>query len=356
MSEDLFRAAMRAHKSYDFDQAITNFQKLVKDHPAAKEREDALFNAAALLEGQHRYAEAATAFQHCVELFPNGKNAPQNQRRVALLLEKQGDTKGEIKALEAFVRKFASKPEQAELVVDAKRRMGDAWAKRGNAKEAQRAYAAAADEFDRRRLDPEKQLLAAEAAAYSRFQLAEAVFQRFEALKITGSGKTLEMSFAKKQEATKSVNEAYAKVLTYKRQRWTQAVFYRRGYALERFGNTMLNAPVPPEVKRLGEGAEQNYRDQLAQEAIKLEGHAVQNYIATLTEARKHRVSNEWTRLTLEALNRFRPEQYPVLKEARGAFAKEVLYPSDLIATLTAPALRGQAAQYPPQLTEESAR
>ncbi|RKH02921.1 hypothetical protein D7X74_36710 [Corallococcus sp. CA047B] len=354
----LFRVAINAHKSYDFDKAVTSYQKLVKDYPAAEEREAALFNAAALLEGQQRYAEAAAAFQRCVELFPNSKNAPENQYRAARILERQGDTKGEIKALEAFVRKFASKPDQAELVVDAKRRMGNAWAKRGNAKEAQRAYAAAADEFDRRRLKPETQLRAAEAAAYSRFQQAEAVFQRFDALKITGAGKAMEKSFNKKTEALKSVNEAYAKVLPYKQLEWSLAAFFRQGYALERFGNTLLEAPVPPEVKRLGDEAVTAYQGILTDRTVALEDRAVQSYADTLKEARKYRISNEWTRRTLEALNRFRPKEYPVLKEAKGAIALETVYPDGLVGSLIPPPVAPVSGNpdQAPRLTEEGAR
>lgn len=353
----LFRVAVNAQKSYDFDKAVTSYQKLVKDYPAAEEREAALYNAAALLEGQQRYAEAAAAFQRCVELFPHGKNAPENQYRAARILEKQGDTRGEIKALEAFVRKFASKPDQVELVVDAKRRLGDAWKKRGNTKEASRAYAAAAEEFDRRKLKPETQQRAAEAAAYSRFQLAEAEFQRFDALKITGSGKVLERSFNKKTEAVKTVSDAYGKVLPYKQLEWSLASFYRRGHALERFGNTLLEAPVPPEVKRLGDDAVLAYQDMLTQRTVALEDRAVESYAATLKEARKNRVSNEWTHRTLEALNRFRPKEYPVLKEPKGAIASETLYPDGLVGSLTAPVPPARIEpDKAPRLTEEGAR
>lgn len=348
----LFRVAVNAQKSYDFDKAVTSYQKLVKDYPAAEEREAALYNAAALLEGQQRYAEAAAAFQRCVELYPHGKNAPENQYRAARILEKQGDTKGEIKALEAFVRKFASKADQVELVVDAKRRMGDAWKKRGNAKEAQRAYAAAADDFDRRRLKPDVQLRAAEAAAYSRFQLAEAEFQRFDALKITGSGKALEKSFNKKTDAVKTVNDAYGKVLPYKQLEWSLAAFYRRGYALERFASTLLEVPVPPEVKRLGDDAVLAYQDMLTQRTVALEDRAVEIYAAALKEARTQRVSNEWTHRTLEALNRFRPKEYPVLKEAKGAIAVDTVYPDGLLGSLASPTRASSDAG--PRLTEGS--
>jgi tetratricopeptide (TPR) repeat protein len=323
--------AVNAQNSYDFDKAVESYQKLVKDYPASKDREAALFNAATLLEGQQRYAEAAASFQRYAELFPNAEDAPRNQFRAALILEKREDWKGEIRALEAFVRKFASRPAQVELVVDAKRRIGDAWRRLKNEKESLRAYGSAAAEFDRRKLQPDAHPLAADAAAYSRFQLAEAELRAFDRLKIGGKGKALERSFTAKRGAVKSVNDAYARVFPYKRLEWTLASLYRRGYALERFANTIIETPIPPDVKRLGEEAVVAYQDLLAQQTAALEDAAVESYAATLQEARKNRISNEWTRRTLESLHRFRPKEYPVLKEPKNAIASDPLYPEGLL-------------------------
>lgn len=327
----LFRVAVNAQNSYDFDKAVERYQKLVRDYPASKDREAALFNAAVLLEGQQRYAEAASAFLRYAELFPKAEDAPRNQYRAALILEKREDWKGEIRALESFVHKFASQPAQVELVVEAKRRIGDAWMKQKKEKEALRAWAAAADEFDRRKLQPEAQPIAAEAAAYSRFQLAEAEFRKFDALKIGGTGKALARSFKTKRDAVKSVNDAFNRVIPYKRAEWTLAAFYRRGYVSERFANTIIETPVPPDVKRLGEEAVVSYQDQLAQTTAELEDDAVNKYAATLQNARELHISNEWTKRTLESLHRFRPKEYPVLKEPKDAIASDQLYPEGFL-------------------------
>ena len=148
--------------------------------------------------------------------------------------------------------------------------MGDAQQKLGNEREAQRAWAQAADEFDRRKLQPDTHPLAADAAAYGRFMVAEAEFEKFDKLRIGGRGKALERSFTSKRNAVKSVNEAYARVYPYKRLEWTLAALYRRGNALERFANTIIETPVPPEVKRLGDEAVVVYQEQLAQQTTTL--------------------------------------------------------------------------------------
>jgi len=330
----LFRVAVNAENSYDFDKAVENYQKLVKNYPASKNREAALFNSARLLEGQQRYPEAAAAFLRYADLFPSSEDTPKNIYRAALIYEKQSDWRGYIRALDEFVKKYSSKPQQLELVIDAKKRIGDGWQKLGNDKEARYAYQAAALDFDRRNLKPDASPIAGDAAAQARFQLAEQEFKDFDKLKIGGRGKALEKSFAAKRAGVKRVNDAFAEVFKYKRLEWTLAALYRRGYALERFASTIIETPVPPDVKKLGEEAVIAYQDLLAQQTASLEDAAVESYSATLAEARKNHISNEWTKKTLESLNRFRPKEYPVLKDPKEFFASESVYPEGLVGSL----------------------
>src|SRR5262249_45000217 len=109
------------------------------------------------------------------------------------------------------------------------------------------------------------------------------------------------------------------------------AGLYRQGYVLERFGATINETPVPPDVKRLGDEAVAAYQDLLQQQTAALEDKAVESYAATLDQARKNRISNEWTKKTLEALNRYRPKEYPVLKDPKPAIAVDVTWPDGLV-------------------------
>lgn len=313
----LFRVAVNAEKSYDYDKAIEKYQKLVKDYPQAKDRENALFNTARLLEALQRYNEAAAAFLRFADAYPKSEEAPKAQFLAAVVYEKTQDWNKQVGALNEFVQKFSKDSKQTELVIEARKKIGDAYEKLGRDNDARKAWEAAADEFDRRALKPETNPIAAEAAAYSRFQLAEVVLKDFDRMKIGGTGKALENSLKNKKESVKKVNAAYDLVVKYKRVEWTLAAFYRKGYALERFAQAVLETPVPPEVKRLGDEAVVIYQDSLAAQTVALEDKAVENYAATIAEARRARISNEWTKRTLESLNRFRPKEYPVLKEPK---------------------------------------
>ncbi len=341
----LFRVAVNAENSYDFDKAVVSYQKLVKDYEKSKDREAALFNTARLLEGLQRYNEAATAYLRYADLYPKSDDAPKNQFRAALIYEKQADYPKEISALNEFVQKFSNDKNQVELVVDAKKRIAECWQKLNKEVEAKKAFAAAADEFDRRGLKPETSPIASDAAGVSRFQLAEYDLKAFDRVKISGSGKALEKSFAAKKASVKDVQASYDRVLKYKRVEWTLAAFYRKGYVFERFAQTILEAPVPPEVKRLGEEAVAAYQDQLATLVVALEEKAVENYALTLAEARKQHISNEWTKRTLESLNRFRPKEYPVLKDPKSMLAGEAVYPDGVVGSVEGPVRAADAPQ-----------
>jgi cellulose synthase operon protein C len=331
----LFRVAVNAEKSYDFDKAIEKYQKLVKEYPQSKDREMATYNTARLLEGLQRYNEAAAAYVRYAETYPQSEDAPKNQIRAALIYEKQSDWNKEIAALNEFIVKFSSKPAQAELVIDAKKRIGDAFKKQKNETASLKAYQAAADEFDRRGLKPDTSPVAAEAAAYSRFELAEAVFAAADKVRIGGTGKALANSFTAKKESVKKCNEAYDQVVKYKRAEWILAAFYRKGFVLERFAQTILETPVPPEVKRLGDEAVAVYQDQLSGMTVALEEKAVETYAEAMKSARAFRVSNEWTKKTLESLNRFRPKEYPMLKEPKSVIASELAFPDGAVTSVT---------------------
>ena len=331
----LFRVALNAEKAYDFDKAIEKYQKLVKDYPASKDRENALANTARMLEALQRYTEAAAAYLRYADIYPNSEDAPKNQFRAALIYAKQADSAKEIAALSEFVQKFSNKTAQIELVIDARKRIGDAYKKQKNETAAKKAYEAAADEFDRRNLKPETSPVAAEAAAYSRFELAEFVFADFDKIKIGGAAKALEKSFVAKKASVKKVNEAYDAVMKYKRVEWILAAFYRKGHTLERFAQTILETPVPPEIKRLGEETVAAYQDALSGQTVALEDKAVEVYSAAWGEAKKYRVSNEWTKKTLESLNRFRPKEYPMLKEPKSLVSQELVFPDGAVGSVT---------------------
>jgi TolA-binding protein len=325
----LFRVASDAEQSYDFDKAVSRYQLLVDKYPTSKNRAGALYNAARLLEGLQRYPEAARTYRRYAELFPKEPDAPQNLFRAALVFEKEKDYPSAIRAFEEFIKKFERDRAQAELVVQARLKIALAYGAMGDEKRRVEMLKETVKTYDRLHLGPDKPL-AADAAAEAQFDLLEDQFKAYDRMKIQGSKNVLARSFKEKTEAAKRLRNAYAEIPRFKRPEWTLAAFYRRASVLEHFANSIYDAPVPPEIKRLGDEAVGVYQDALAQRATALEAQAADDYIKTLEEARKLHIVNVWTKRTLESLSRYRPKDYPVLKEAREQFAFDVYSPEPL--------------------------
>jgi hypothetical protein len=129
--------------------------------------------------------------------------------------------------------------------------------------------------------------------------------------------------------------------MRYKRPDWILAAFYRKAHLLERLAQTIYEAPPPPEFKR--KGAEEYlaaYQDGLAQFAQPYEEQAVKVYIDAIEAARKLHVKNEWTKKIGESLARYRPREYPVLKEAKARLLTEDLTPLPFADTPEGPSRR----------------
>jgi len=326
----LFRVAYNAENTYDFEKAVERYQLLVEKYPKSKHRKDALYNAARSMENLQRYDAAAAAFARYAALYPDADDAARTQFHAALVYGKQKEWNKEIQALQEFLRRFA-RTRETDLLVQAHLRMGLAYRELGNERAALQAYSAAVSEFARRGLKPEANPAAAAAAAEAQFRLAENQFERYDRITLpaTTNPKKLKQALAAKLGELKKVAPLYNEVKKYKRPDWTLAAFYRQAYLLERLAQTLYDAPVPPEFKKAGqEEYLAAYQDQLAQFAQPYEEQAVQVYVQALNAARELRVKNEWTKKIQESLARYRPREYPILKDAKGQMVIEDVSPA----------------------------
>jgi TolA-binding protein len=317
--EALFRVAWNAENTYDFDKAVDRYLALVEQYPKSTHRKDALYNAARSLENLQRYEKAATAFARYAQLYPDAEDAARTQFHAALIYEKTQDWKREIPALQEFMKRF-SRTKETELLVQANLKVAHAWRELKDEKKARAAYAATLAEFTARGLRPDASPRAAAAAAEAKFRLAEIDFETYDKITLpaTTDTKKLKKALDAKFAEAKKVAPQYDDVMRYKRPDWTLAAFYRKAYLLERLAQTIYEAPPPPEFKK--KGAEEYlaaYQDGLAQFAQPFEDQAVNVYVQAIEAARKLHVKNEWTKKIGESLSRFRPKEYPVLKEAR---------------------------------------
>jgi len=338
--EALFRVGFNAENTYDFDKAVGRYLLLVERYPKSPHRKDALYNAARSLENLQQYDEAAGAFVRYAKSYPDAEDAARTQFHAALIYEKTSDWRREIQALQEFVRRFA-RTKESELVVQAQLKIGLAYKELKQDAEARAGYTAAVREFAARSLKPEVNVPAAAAAAEARFRLAEYDFERYDRITLpaTTNTKKLKAALDAKLAEAKKVAPEYDEVMRYKRPDWILAAFYRKAFMLERLAQTLYDAPVPPEVKK-NEEYLAAYQDALAQFAQPYEDQAVKVYIDALEAARRLHVKNEWTKKVSESLARYRPNEYPVLKDAKSALITEDSSPAAYADTPDGPTRR----------------
>jgi TolA-binding protein len=339
--EALFRVGYNAENTYDFDKAVDRYLTLVDRYPGSAHRKDALYNAARSLEALQQYDRAASTYARYAALYPDAEDAARTQFHAAIIYGKMGDRGREIRALQEFVRRFAGR--EPELVVQTHLEVALARRALGEEEAARASYLAAVAEFARRRLDPDRSPRAAAAAAEARFRLAEYELERYDRITLpaTTSTRKLKKALEAKLDEAKRVAPQYDEVMRYRRPDWTLAAFYRKAFVLERLAQTILDAPVPPEYTR--RGAEEYlaaYQDALAQAAQPYEEQAVAVYVQAIEAARKLHVKNEWTRKIGESLARFRPKEYPMLKEAKLRLTTQDLSPAPFADTIAGPSRR----------------
>jgi len=338
--EALFRVGFNAENTYDFEKAVDRYLLLVDRYPKSAHRKDALYNAARSLENLQKYDQAAGAYVRYAKAYPEAEDAARTQFHAALIYEKTSDWKREIQALQEFVRRF-SRTKEHDLVVQAHLKIGLAFKELHQDAEARTAYGTAVREFAARGLKPETNVRAAAAAAEARFRLAEYDFERYDRITLpaTSNTKKLKVALDAKLAEAKRVSPQYDEVMRYKRPDWILAAFYRKAYMLERLAQTLYDAPIPPDVKK-NEEFMAAYQDALAQFAAPYEEQAVKVYVDALDAARRLHVKNEWTKKVNESLARYRPNEYPVLKDARSELLTEDASPAAFADTPDGPTRR----------------
>jgi tetratricopeptide (TPR) repeat protein len=316
VDDALFRTAVSYQKAFEFDTAATSYLRLAEDPRFANSthRTDALYNAALILENDQNYQKASDLFKkYAADKGVKREDASEAFFRSALNLEKLKDWDRTIKTLNEYVKTYGNDPKGKERVLEAYYRIATAYEAKHDKQAAENMYkkivangASAAPGSEQ-----------AEYPAHAAFILTEQKLPLVEKAQIKGGGKALAASIQKFKQNVGDLVGEYNKVLAFRRANWTLAAYFRTGYLYETFSKALLNAPCPPEVKKLGADACDIYRDQIEQTVAGVDEEAVKRYGVTLQKAGELGVSNEWTRLARTRANAYKPDVFPMVKDER---------------------------------------
>lgn len=326
----LYRVAVNSDRFFDFDKAVQSYllfyEKFEGQNPEelqamgfdiSERRQTALRSAAVLTENQQRYADAAGLYEQYVRAYPAASDTSSVQWQAVKNWQRADNFNRMSDAVANYRRHYGSDPANSERVLEGMTLIADHYADQNDKRQALSWYRDIMNEYSSRGL--ERGGPGAYYGAKARFMLAEEDFQKWDEIAIKGNmtqqGKLLE----KKVEDQQQVARAFQEVFEYGSVEWTLAAYYRTGSLYEAFAEALYDVPIPYE-----EGSEEweIYRGQLDDMVVPLEDKAVEFYEDTIKRARDEKVVNEWTKRTLEALNNYLPDQYPLYKEEQTEVAR----------------------------------
>ena len=310
----LLRSGLNHVRFFEYDEAVQAYMLLADgaDFAESEHRLLALKNAADLLDSTQQYKKSSELYLRYAKTIEDPAEQAKAAFSAAEVLRKTEDDRAIEAAFLSFVGKYKADPEQAERVVEAQLRIGQARAGRGDGKGAVQAYQESIALFGARSLK-----VATEAADYpaeAQFLISEYALSELLDFKLAGRGKALtknaKLLFDRVVEASKS----YDAVLPYRRIEWVLAAMYRRAYAFEVTAIKMRQAPVPRELKQYSESWFA-YKDAIETAASQFETMAIPLYEETVKRGREYGVESEWTKRARERINIYKPEEYPLLHD-----------------------------------------
>ncbi len=309
----LLQLAENAKKFYDFDRAVRSYQALRSRFPKSQYAAYALLTAGVLLEAEGRLEEAARACEEFARTYPNDPDAGEALVRASRMYQKLGRNSDVIRVSRWFVERYGSDAKMSEKVIEALARIADIQYAEGARKEWEKTAAQVIREFEARGLQPDTPVAAY--PARFQFMMVEPLYQEYESIQFKGSVAEQGRRLKRKDALLKKLEEEYSKVLPYKAMEWTSAAFYRMARIHEAFADALVNAEIP----QMSQEEMDIYQTQIEDVAQGYLERAQERYAKLIEEARRLKIANEWVNKAREAMNKYRPQEFPLFKEERRA-------------------------------------
>ncbi len=283
---------------------------------------DALHDAAAL-------AELDRDFKRAVELFnkydreetdPAGKE--EAAWAIVRIYRSSGDITNLIAAAERWRKAFGGSPGNADKFVQTYYDTAALWKRKGKTKEADAAGQAAIDAWKAR--GATKNSKGARMAGEWHLLFVERFFaSKFVPYKITESAKTIDRSKALKaalEAITVDTQNRYQPLEAYGVAEYTMAAQVRYGDSMAMFAEKLSQAPTPKFIldidkKNPDAGAIAAYEEAVINGTKPYVAAARQAWTEVVDLAKRAGVSNKWSQLARESLNREFPDEFPVLHQ-----------------------------------------
>jgi hypothetical protein len=162
-------------------------------------------------------------------------------------------------------------------------------------------------------LGPQNRPSRAAEAAQCELGIRESEFKAFAEIRLRGSGQAQAKTLRSMLQMKDRLERAYAELLRFDVPEISVAAWYRIGILQERVVEVLYAAEAPPELRDVAD----YYTPGLDALANTLVDQAIRAYKRALGEAVRMHVANEWSELTISALARLLPAEFPTPRKHR---------------------------------------
>ncbi len=339
------RAALQ-FRFFRIPEAIANFREVYKLDPDGKKGKDALINTALLAFRNSNWDLAIELNEEVVRRFKGDFKRKLDwdaaNQRIVDAYKAKGDVDAYIKSLYTLIDRYRYDKSSTDKIYKAYREIAHLYKGRGKKKDEFKIWKLLIKDFEKRGLEknggPE-----ATAVAEAQFRLMEPAFDDYMAMKLKVNKRlspTKQMAALQKEvrrmmdvalgKEVKKKNpdtgetyyqrdggmykEYFDKVAVYGSRNWSYAAFLYRAKMLIHLARTIYAAPTPED---LSEDEEEQLAEILEKFGGQIENRAMKSLELALKDAEAKGVVNEWVTKLRVAINRYKPAEYPLLKEAK---------------------------------------
>jgi len=323
--ESLFELAEANKIFFNFEAAVSGYRALYDRYPEGKNRKYAFFQIAKLLQATGKLREAAQAYESYTDEYPDAKESAGAIYLAGSLYERIEDAKQQRRIWKLFISRHSETVGMESLIVEALGKLSDLALARKDTRGHKKLRQQILDEYTARGLKPRTP--AAYVAAKARFQIVEESLVVYNKLRVKSSDlKKASATIEQKKTMLKDLQSQYGDLADYQSFEWVVAAVYRIADLYAEFAKMIYKVPEP---KGLDDEELDMYITQIEDLGLQFENIAIQRYEQAVGESRKHKVTNEWARRALVAINKFKPDDYPLFKEEKFKTVFEPTYTLD---------------------------
>jgi tetratricopeptide (TPR) repeat protein len=282
--EALYNAAFTSELNRDFKRAVELYTKYEKEESVRRNKDRAAWSIANIYRSSNDVSSAEEYFDRWRRRYGNDGGNEDDFVRSYYYVARMRKAKGQTKAAD----------EQGEATIAA-------WRKKGAIKGSK----------------------GAELAGEWALTFAERAYSSFDKYSITAvpsSDKKYKAYKAEIEKRANSTKERYLALDDYGTVEMSMAAKVRFGDILSNYGEKVAAIPMPADLQALNRKnpaaeIQAKFEETVGQNLKKYIDEARKQWAEVVELAKKNGVSNKWTQLALEALNREFPDEFPVLHQ-----------------------------------------